>query len=148
MDCCVYSWDRDTTGKPINIQHKYTAGVLQLTCITVASRQFVPSSALFAMTRTPGCALCQSPGEFHCSFEEEPICMFTQDKNDDFDWTRHSAATRDTKYTPNTGPSADHSGSKQGEWFKFCPFAKLLAKKQFYTWWKEGSFQTYPFSLE
>ncbi|XP_038124602.1 MAM domain-containing glycosylphosphatidylinositol anchor protein 2, partial [Cyprinodon tularosa] len=52
--------------------------------------------------------------EFHCSFEEEPICMFTQDKNDDFDWTRHSAATRDTKYTPNTGPSADHTGSKQG----------------------------------
>uniref|UniRef100_A0A8C7DXK1 MAM domain containing glycosylphosphatidylinositol anchor 2 n=1 Tax=Oncorhynchus kisutch TaxID=8019 RepID=A0A8C7DXK1_ONCKI len=53
-------------------------------------------------------------GEFHCSFEEEPICMFTQDKNDDFDWTRHSAATRDTKYTPNTGPSGDRSGSKQG----------------------------------
>ncbi|XP_055741413.1 MAM domain-containing glycosylphosphatidylinositol anchor protein 2-like isoform X2 [Salvelinus fontinalis] len=52
--------------------------------------------------------------EFHCSFEEEPICMFTQDKNDDFDWTRHSAATRDTKYTPNTGPSGDRSGSKQG----------------------------------
>uniref|UniRef100_A0A8C2E9A4 MAM domain containing glycosylphosphatidylinositol anchor 2 n=1 Tax=Cyprinus carpio TaxID=7962 RepID=A0A8C2E9A4_CYPCA len=52
--------------------------------------------------------------EFHCSFEEDPICMFTQDKNDDFDWTRHSAATRDTKYTPNTGPSGDRSGSKQG----------------------------------
>ncbi|KAL0967682.1 hypothetical protein UPYG_G00255500 [Umbra pygmaea] len=52
--------------------------------------------------------------EFHCSFEEEPICMFTQDKNDDFDWTRHSAATRDTKYTPNTGPSDDCRGSKQG----------------------------------
>uniref|UniRef100_A0A6Q2X269 MAM domain containing glycosylphosphatidylinositol anchor 2 n=1 Tax=Esox lucius TaxID=8010 RepID=A0A6Q2X269_ESOLU len=51
---------------------------------------------------------------FHCSFEEEPICMFTQDKNDDFDWTRHSAATRDTKYTPNTGPSDDRRGSKQG----------------------------------
>ncbi|KAL2082443.1 hypothetical protein ACEWY4_022261 [Coilia grayii] len=52
--------------------------------------------------------------EFHCSFEEEPICLFTQDKNDDFDWTRHSAATRDTKYTPNTGPSGDRTGSKQG----------------------------------
>uniref|UniRef100_A0A3B3DF11 MAM domain containing glycosylphosphatidylinositol anchor 2 n=1 Tax=Oryzias melastigma TaxID=30732 RepID=A0A3B3DF11_ORYME len=52
--------------------------------------------------------------EFHCSFEEEAICMFTQDKNDDFDWTQHSAATRDTKYTPNTGPSADRTGSKQG----------------------------------
>ncbi|XP_036398037.1 MAM domain-containing glycosylphosphatidylinositol anchor protein 2 isoform X1 [Megalops cyprinoides] len=52
--------------------------------------------------------------EFHCSFEEEPICMFTQEKSDDFDWTRHSAATRDTKYTPNTGPSSDRTGSKQG----------------------------------
>uniref|UniRef100_G3PHA1 MAM domain containing glycosylphosphatidylinositol anchor 2 n=1 Tax=Gasterosteus aculeatus aculeatus TaxID=481459 RepID=G3PHA1_GASAC len=52
--------------------------------------------------------------EFHCSFEEETICMFTQDKNDDFDWTRHSASTRDTKYTPNTGPSGDRTDSKQG----------------------------------
>ncbi|XP_063079427.1 MAM domain-containing glycosylphosphatidylinositol anchor protein 2-like [Engraulis encrasicolus] len=52
--------------------------------------------------------------EFHCSFEEEPICLFIQDKNDEFDWTRHSAATRDTKYTPNTGPSGDRAGSKQG----------------------------------
>ena len=41
--------------------------------------------------------------------------MFTQEKNDDFDWTRHSAATRDTKYTPNTGPSGDRTGSKQGK---------------------------------
>lgn len=41
--------------------------------------------------------------------------MFTQDKNDDFDWTRHSASTRDTKYTPNTGPSGDRTNSKQGE---------------------------------
>uniref|UniRef100_A0AAQ4RGD4 MAM domain containing glycosylphosphatidylinositol anchor 2 n=1 Tax=Gasterosteus aculeatus aculeatus TaxID=481459 RepID=A0AAQ4RGD4_GASAC len=52
--------------------------------------------------------------KFHCSFEEETICMFTQDKNDDFDWTRHSASTRDTKYTPNTGPSGDRTDSKQG----------------------------------
>lgn len=52
--------------------------------------------------------------------------MFTQDKNDNFDWTRHSAATRDTKYTPNTGPSGDRSGSKQGlydhqKWDIFTP---------------------------
>ncbi|XP_048084666.1 MAM domain-containing glycosylphosphatidylinositol anchor protein 2 isoform X3 [Alosa alosa] len=52
--------------------------------------------------------------KFHCSFEEEAICMFSQDKTEEFDWTRHSAATRDTKYTPNTGPSSDRSGSKQG----------------------------------
>uniref|UniRef100_A0A6Q2XM62 MAM domain containing glycosylphosphatidylinositol anchor 2a n=1 Tax=Esox lucius TaxID=8010 RepID=A0A6Q2XM62_ESOLU len=53
-------------------------------------------------------------GEFHCSFEDEAVCMFSQDKTDDFDWTRHSAATRNTKYTPNTGPSIDRAGSKQG----------------------------------
>lgn len=53
--------------------------------------------------------------------------MFTQDKNDDFDWTRHSAATRDTKYTPNTGPSGDRSGSKQGEHSFSCCAAKCLA---------------------
>ncbi|KAJ7989283.1 hypothetical protein DPEC_G00317880 [Dallia pectoralis] len=52
--------------------------------------------------------------EFHCSFEDEAVCMFSQDKTDDFDWTRHSAATRNTKYTPNTGPSIDRAGSKQG----------------------------------
>uniref|UniRef100_A0A8C2ZDP4 MAM domain containing glycosylphosphatidylinositol anchor 2a n=1 Tax=Cyclopterus lumpus TaxID=8103 RepID=A0A8C2ZDP4_CYCLU len=53
-------------------------------------------------------------GEFQCGFEDEALCLFSQDKTDEFDWTHHSAATRDTKYTPNTGPSADHSGSKQG----------------------------------
>ncbi|KAM3870911.1 MAM domain-containing glycosylphosphatidylinositol anchor protein 2 [Diretmus argenteus] len=52
--------------------------------------------------------------EFQCGFEDEAVCLFSQDKTDEFDWTRHSAATRDTKYTPNTGPSADHAGSKQG----------------------------------
>lgn len=58
--------------------------------------------------------VCVCSGEFQCGFEDEAICLFSQDKMDEFDWTRHSAATRDTKYTPNTGPSADHRGSKQG----------------------------------
>ena len=57
--------------------------------------------------------------------------MFTQDKNDDFDWTRHSAATRDTKYTPNTGPSADRSGSKQGEY----DFSSRSTKRPFLSSW-------------
>uniref|UniRef100_A0AAQ5ZBT8 MAM domain containing glycosylphosphatidylinositol anchor 2a n=1 Tax=Amphiprion ocellaris TaxID=80972 RepID=A0AAQ5ZBT8_AMPOC len=52
--------------------------------------------------------------EFQCGFEDEALCLFSQDKTDEFDWTRHSAVTRDTKYTPNTGPSSDHTGSKQG----------------------------------
>ncbi|XP_056152112.1 MAM domain-containing glycosylphosphatidylinositol anchor protein 2 [Lampris incognitus] len=52
--------------------------------------------------------------EFQCGFEDESVCLFTQDKSDEFDWTHHSAAIRDTKYTPNTGPSTDRTGSKQG----------------------------------
>uniref|UniRef100_A0A7N9AP78 MAM domain-containing glycosylphosphatidylinositol anchor protein 2-like n=1 Tax=Mastacembelus armatus TaxID=205130 RepID=A0A7N9AP78_9TELE len=58
--------------------------------------------------------VCLCLGEFQCGFEDEALCLFSQDKTDDFDWTRHSAASRDTKYTPNTGPSSDHNGSKQG----------------------------------
>ncbi|XP_053883251.1 MAM domain-containing glycosylphosphatidylinositol anchor protein 2 isoform X1 [Malaclemys terrapin pileata] len=52
--------------------------------------------------------------EFHCGFEDGNICLFTQDDTDNFDWTKQSTATRDTKYTPNTGPNADRSGSKEG----------------------------------
>ncbi|XP_028677452.1 MAM domain-containing glycosylphosphatidylinositol anchor protein 2 isoform X2 [Erpetoichthys calabaricus] len=52
--------------------------------------------------------------EFICSFEEAPICSFSQDKTDNFDWLKQSAATRDTKYTPNTGPNADRTGSRDG----------------------------------
>ncbi|XP_048340652.1 MAM domain-containing glycosylphosphatidylinositol anchor protein 2-like [Sphaerodactylus townsendi] len=52
--------------------------------------------------------------EFHCSFEDSNICLFTQDAQDNFDWTRQNIILRDTKYTPNTGPTADRSGSKEG----------------------------------
>ncbi|XP_053139929.1 MAM domain-containing glycosylphosphatidylinositol anchor protein 2 isoform X2 [Hemicordylus capensis] len=52
--------------------------------------------------------------EFHCSFEDGNICLFTQDEKDNFDWTRQNIINRDTKYTPNTGPSTDWSGSKEG----------------------------------
>ncbi|XP_017680925.1 PREDICTED: MAM domain-containing glycosylphosphatidylinositol anchor protein 2 [Lepidothrix coronata] len=52
--------------------------------------------------------------EFHCGFEDGNICLFTQDDTDNFDWTKQSTATRDTKYTPNTGPNADRTGSKEG----------------------------------
>lgn len=54
-------------------------------------------------------------GEFHCGFEDGNICLFTQDDTDNFDWTKQSTATRDTKYTPNTGPNADRTGSKEGK---------------------------------
>ncbi|KAM5130008.1 MAM domain-containing glycosylphosphatidylinositol anchor protein 2 [Mantella aurantiaca] len=52
--------------------------------------------------------------EFHCGFEDGNICLFTQEDADIFDWTKQSASTRDTRYTPNTGPTTDAGGSKQG----------------------------------
>uniref|UniRef100_A0A1A8RUY0 MAM domain containing 1 n=2 Tax=Nothobranchius rachovii TaxID=451742 RepID=A0A1A8RUY0_9TELE len=52
--------------------------------------------------------------EFQCGFEEEAVCLFSQDKVDEFDWIRHSANTKNPKNTANTGPSADRTGSKQG----------------------------------
>lgn len=87
-------------------RHEYTPSSLWLNVI---------SGPLLTSGDLERCSALSLTGEFHCSFEDEPICMFTQDKNDDFDWTRHSAATRDSKYTPNTGPSADRAGSKQGK---------------------------------
>uniref|UniRef100_A0A3Q2QCN2 MAM domain containing glycosylphosphatidylinositol anchor 2 n=1 Tax=Fundulus heteroclitus TaxID=8078 RepID=A0A3Q2QCN2_FUNHE len=60
-----------------------------------------------------GC-VCVCLGEFHCGFEEEALCSFSQDKSDEFDWTRHSGTTEGITSTPNTGPSSDHTGSNQG----------------------------------
>lgn len=46
-----------------------------------------------------------------CDFEESNICGYTQDKTDDFDWTRDNGGTT----TRGTGPSADHTyGTKEG----------------------------------
>uniref|UniRef100_A0A3B4AHF5 MAM domain containing glycosylphosphatidylinositol anchor 2a n=1 Tax=Periophthalmus magnuspinnatus TaxID=409849 RepID=A0A3B4AHF5_9GOBI len=55
-------------------------------------------------------------GQFRCGFEDPALCLCSQDRSDQFDWTRHSAASRDSKYTPNTGPSADHRGDKSGHY--------------------------------
>lgn len=39
------------------------------------------------------------------------MCGYTQDKTDDFDWTRDNGGTT----TRGTGPSADHTyGTKEG----------------------------------
>ncbi|MGH0143242.1 UNVERIFIED_CONTAM: hypothetical protein FKN15_078375 [Acipenser sinensis] len=49
-----------------------------------------------------------------CGFEVEKICGFTQDKKDDFDWTRQNANTQNPKRSPNTGPTKDRSGTREG----------------------------------
>ncbi|XP_041107013.1 MAM domain-containing glycosylphosphatidylinositol anchor protein 1 [Polyodon spathula] len=49
-----------------------------------------------------------------CGFEVEKICGFTQDKKDDFDWMRQNANTQNPKRSPNTGPTKDRSGTREG----------------------------------
>ena len=47
-----------------------------------------------------------------CDFESQDVCGYTQDKTDDFDWTRDYGGTG----TANSGPSVDHTyGTKNGE---------------------------------
>ena len=47
-----------------------------------------------------------------CNYENEtdPFCGFTQEEDDDFDWTRHAGATN----TENTGPTVDHTYGSAG----------------------------------
>lgn len=49
---------------------------------------------------------------YSCNFEDSlSKCQYTQDTQDDFDWTRKSGGTS----TRNTGPSADHTyGTRSG----------------------------------
>jgi hypothetical protein len=47
-----------------------------------------------------------------CDFESQTICGWTQDKNDDFDWSWDSNGTP----TTGTGPSTDHTyGTRNGK---------------------------------
>lgn len=50
-----------------------------------------------------------------CGFEDERICGFSQDRSDDFDWTRQNHLTQNPKRSANTGPETDRSGTKEGE---------------------------------
>ena len=40
-----------------------------------------------------------------CGFEQSDLCGYTQDKTDDFDWTRTQKATQSS----GTGPATDHT---------------------------------------
>ncbi|KAH3810082.1 hypothetical protein DPMN_138468 [Dreissena polymorpha] len=44
--------------------------------------------------------------KLNCTFDAD-FCQWTQAKNDDFDWTRHTGSTP----TDETGPTTDHGGS-------------------------------------
>ncbi|XP_028902704.1 MAM domain-containing glycosylphosphatidylinositol anchor protein 1 isoform X1 [Ornithorhynchus anatinus] len=49
-----------------------------------------------------------------CHFEDDKICGYTQDRGDNFDWTRQNALTQNPKRSPNTGPPTDISGTPEG----------------------------------
>ena len=49
--------------------------------------------------------LCLEIGKFTCNFEPFNFCQWTQDKSDDFDWTRHQALTLRKGF----GPLTDHT---------------------------------------
>lgn len=54
-----------------------------------------------------------------CNFESPSICGWTQDKNDQFDWTRDNGGTASS----GTGPTIDHtSGTQQGTKMKKLTF--------------------------
>lgn len=50
-------------------------------------------------------------GQLNCDFTSGP-CLWTQDKTDQFDWTRKSGATA----TVNTGPPSDHTQQTSGRY--------------------------------
>ena len=56
------------------------------------------------MLRSENILLCVSE---YCNFDSQSLCSFTQDTNDDFNWTFNKGPTTST---PSTGPTADFSG--------------------------------------
>ena len=62
-----------------------------------------------------------------CTFEASNICRYTQDRTDDFQWSRDTSGTA----TQNTGPRTDHTyGTRQGRpsvtWKGYCKFHRFL----------------------
>lgn len=59
-------------------------------------------------TPKPGISVAPVTGNLNsrkCTFERASICGYTQDRTDNFDWTRDNAGTG----TSSTGPSRDHT---------------------------------------
>ncbi|CAH3118157.1 unnamed protein product [Pocillopora meandrina] len=53
-------------------------------------------------------------GGINCDFESD-ICTWTQDKTDQFDWTRRAGSTASS----STGPSADHTKGNGNGWYVY-----------------------------
>ncbi|XP_030628082.1 MAM domain-containing glycosylphosphatidylinositol anchor protein 1 [Chanos chanos] len=51
------------------------------------------------------------PSDHVCGFEDSRICGYSQDRTDDFDWTRQSFLSQNPK---RSGPATDRRGTKEG----------------------------------
>ncbi|GFR70364.1 MAM and LDL-receptor class A domain-containing protein 1 [Elysia marginata] len=79
---------------------------------SVAGSNLVMTTSVPRTTVTPGTTLPATP--FDCNFEDN-LCGWSQDKGDQFDWTRAQGPTGSS----NTGPLVDHTkGTNQG-WYVF-----------------------------
>jgi hypothetical protein len=67
------------------------------------------ASPSLAATPAPGSTMAPIviPNGFTCNFDSN-FCSWTQDKTDNFDWTRQRQGTR----SGNTGPSRDHTSGQ------------------------------------
>ncbi|XP_019632083.1 PREDICTED: MAM and LDL-receptor class A domain-containing protein 2-like [Branchiostoma belcheri] len=72
----------------------------------------VPSTSTLPTTTIA--AVTTAPGLFDCTFETD-FCGWTQDTQDNFDWTRQLGTTGST----NTGPSFDHTVGDQTGYYIF-----------------------------
>lgn len=73
----------------------------------------IPAAAQPALSVTPAPATttvapANIPTGFVCNFDTN-ICGWTQDKRDNFDWSRHRGSTG----TAGTGPTNDHNGGNK-----------------------------------
>ncbi|XP_070567019.1 MAM and LDL-receptor class A domain-containing protein 2-like [Ptychodera flava] len=71
---------------------------------------------------------CPTPPyhSLECDFEDNHLCDWTQESDDDFDWTWGSGST----VTPGTGPSVDHTtGTDQGHYLYVDAALQTLGDK-------------------
>ena len=63
-----------------------------------------------------------------CNFDDGKLCSFTNDQNDEFDWTINSGSTSSF----DTGPSQDVSGT--GKLYSYFHFLSQIYQMDYKIW--------------
>ena len=85
------------------------------------SRVFSKMSTFKSLVSFAG-VTAETTSSIECAFGYSNLCSWRQSDTDDFDWK----LTRGPTQTANTGPSADHTGSKYSTVFGTCHFMQLV----------------------